>query len=249
MHEQFGYGRTVSAEPDFQRLAGTIGDATRIRMLMLLMEGRALTAKELAYGAGVQPATATAHLQRLLRDRVIAVAVQGRHKYFHLASSQIGQLLELMLVVAPHGEARTPPPSARGLEAIRVARFCYDHLAGQLGTRIAEVLLARGLLRAARTPRGTKELTLTRDGEAWFDELGVNLDAARRSRRRFALRCLDWSERRDHLAGSLGAALAARLVELGWLARRRDSRVVAITGAGRDALMARFRLCFEGAAA
>src|SRR5262245_49636777 len=121
----------MNSEPDFSRLARTIGDATRMRMLVLLMEGRALTAKELAYGSGVEPATATAHLARLQSDGLLSSVAQGRHKYFRLASPAVAQLVESMMVLAPRAR-----PS-RELEDIHVARFCYDHLAGRLGTRLA----------------------------------------------------------------------------------------------------------------
>src|SRR5690606_12332769 len=110
MRQRFGYRRTMDQEPDIEGFARTLGDPTRMKMLILLMEGRALTAKELAYGSGVEPATATAHLKRLLDDRLIAVAVQGRHKYVRLASPDVAQLIELMLAVAPRVALRRPQP-------------------------------------------------------------------------------------------------------------------------------------------
>lgn len=231
----------MADEPGLARLARSLGDATRIRMLELLMEGRALTAKELAYGSGVQPATATAHLQRLVRDAVLAVQSQGRHKYFRLASPRMGELLELMMVLAPPSGPAAPPPGP--VEPLRVARLCYDHLAGQLGTRLTGVLTARRLLTAPG--RTSREYGVTRSGARWFEELGVQLQPLRASRRRFAFPCLDWSERRDHLAGALGAALAERLLSLGWLSRTRSSRALNITRAGQKGLVARFGLYFE----
>lgn len=213
--------------PDIGRLAQTIGDATRIRMLALLAEGRALTAKELAYGAGVEPATATAHLRRLEGDGLLSSTAQGRHKYFRLASPVVGQLVESLMVIVPRPYGVAKPDS----EPIRLARFCYDHLAGSLGTRLAETLAARGLLAAAG-----KAFVLTRKGQRWFESFGIDLAGLRRSRRQFAYRCLDWSERKDHLAGALGTALAQRMLALGWLERHRRSRVVSVTVAGRRGL-------------
>src|SRR4051794_41151713 len=130
----------MDAQPDLDRIAKTIGDATRMRMLALLMEGRALTAKELAYGAGVEPATATAHLRRLQNDGLLGCVSQGRHKYFRLASPAVAQLVESVMVLAP----RAPRRRAGALEDIHVARFCYDHLAGRLGTRLTRSLVRRG---------------------------------------------------------------------------------------------------------
>src|SRR5262245_39108318 len=134
--------------PDLSRLARTIGDATRIRMLTLLMDGRALTAKELAYSAGVEPATATAHLHRQLGDRFFTARAQGRHKYFRLGSPDVARFMESLMVVAPPARSlRQPGPQG---DPIRAARFCYDHLADRLGTRLTEALVAKGWVRLAK---------------------------------------------------------------------------------------------------
>lgn len=219
--------------PDIESLARTIGDPTRIKMLTLLMEGRALTAKELAYGAGVEPATATAHLKRLLEERLVSVSAQGRHKYVRLASPDVAQLMELMMAVAPRANVRRPVP--RVAETLRHARMCYDHLAGELGIGITEGLVQQGLLR-----KEEDAFAVTKKGAAWFGDLGIDLDKTRGLRRKFASQCLDWSERRDHLGGALGAALAERLIDLGWIARKRNSRAVAVTEAGRKSLTRQF---------
>jgi DNA-binding transcriptional ArsR family regulator len=217
----------MSAELDLDRFARTLGDATRMRMLVLLMEGRALTAKELAYGAGVEPATATSHLARLRDDGLLTSVAQGRHKYFRLASADVARLVESVMVLAP----RAARPAGAELKDLRLARFCYDHLAGRLGTGLADALVSTGAL--AEDGDG---FAVTDAGIGRFAALGVDVAAVRRGRRRFAARCLDWSERRDHLAGSLGAALADRLLALGWIERRRDTRAVRITDAGRRGL-------------
>jgi len=223
----------MEQEPDIETLARTIGDPTRIKMLTLLMEGRALTAKELAYGAGVEPATATAHLKRLLEERLVSVSAQGRHKYVRLASPDVAQLMELMMAVAPRANVRRPVP--RVAETLRHARMCYDHLAGELGIGITEGLVQQGLLR-----KEEDAFAVTKKGAAWFGEFGIDLDKTRGLRRKFASQCLDWSERRDHLGGALGAALAERLIDLGWIARKRNSRAVVVTEAGRKSLTRQF---------
>jgi DNA-binding transcriptional ArsR family regulator len=221
----------MNAEPDLARIAATVGDPRRIQMLALLMEGRALTAKELALGAGVEPATATAHLKRLLEDGLLESASQGRHKYFRFASEHVAQLVESLMRVAP---PRKAAPAARGDEPIRAARFCYDHLAGSLGTGLLALMLRKGWLQDVTGDAGQLELT-PKGGKA-LAQIGLDLDAARERRRRFACRCLDWSERQDHLGGALGAALAERFRTAHWIERVKHSRVVHITPLGLEGL-------------
>ncbi|MBI2516554.1 MAG: winged helix-turn-helix transcriptional regulator [Opitutae bacterium] len=223
------------AEPDVARVARTIGDPTRIRMLTLLMEGRALTAKELAYGAGVEPATATAHLRRLLGDELVVVRAQGRHKYFQLASPHVARCVESLLVLAPSGPAAPP----RSEHPLREARYCYDHLAGRLAIRLTHALLERKHL-----VQRDAEFVPTPAGERWFAAFGIDLAALARSRRKFAPVCMDWSERQDHIGGALGAALAQRLQEARWLKRKPGTRAVTVSPAGHQALARHFG--FEG---
>ena len=217
-----------ATEPDLPRLAATVGDARRIRMLALLMEGRALTAKELALGAGIEPATASAHLKRLLDDGLLEAAAQGRHKYFRFANAQVAQLVESMMHLAPRRPA--PHRSARAGEPVRHARYCYDHLAGQVGTGLFTLMMARRWLRDDESE--ARQLQLTPRGEQAMRGLGVDIEAAQARRRQFACRCLDWSERRDHLAGALGAAVAERMQALKWIERQKHSRAVKVTAAG-----------------
>lgn len=222
----------MHAEPDLARLAATVGDPRRIQMLALLMEGRALTAKELALGAGIAPATATAHLRRLLDDGLLAGTSQGRHKYFRLASEHVAHLVESLMRVAP----RRPPEAVQAAEPIRQARYCYDHLAGSLGTGLLALLLRKGWLVNDSADSAAKQLELTPKGTRAFTALGLDLAGARARRRQFACRCLDWSERRDHLGGALGAALAEYLQAAHWIERKKHSRVVAVTALGREQL-------------
>jgi DNA-binding transcriptional ArsR family regulator len=220
----------MDAEPDLARIASAVGDASRIRMLALLMEGRALTAKELALGAGIEPATATSHLKRLQDDGLLAAAAQGRHKYFRFANDDVAQLVETMMRVAP----RKPVARAAPHEPIRAARFCYDHLAGSLGTGLFTAMLRKGWLEGDAAD--ATQLLLTAKGEKALSQQGVDVAAARARRRRFACRCLDWSERQDHLGGALGAAIAERFHAAKWIERQKHSRVVRVTTAGREAI-------------
>lgn len=217
-------------EPDLARIAATVGDASRIRMLALLMEGRALTAKELALGAGVEPATATSHLKRLLEDGLLEATAQGRHKYFRFASDEVAQVVESLMRIAPRRKAAPPTPQA----PIRRARFCYDHLAGELGTDLFSLMQRKKWLE----PDGAdgRQLRLTARGTRALEQIGVDVEAARARRRLFACRCLDWSERQDHLGGALGAAVAQRLLALRWIERTKHSRVVRVTSAGESGL-------------
>jgi hypothetical protein len=200
-------------------------------MLTLLMEGRALTAKELAYGAGVEPATGTAHLRRLSADGLVVVRAQGRHKYFCLSSPQVAHCVESLLVLAPPGR----PVPARVPHPLREARFCYDHLAGRLAIRITQALHTRGLI-----VRRDAEFLPTRRGERWFATFGIDLPAIEHSRRKIAPACMDWSERKDHIGGAIGAALAHVLLDAKWIKRQPDSRAVAVTPSGRTALLTHF---------
>jgi DNA-binding transcriptional ArsR family regulator len=233
-------GGMTTGAPDLTRLAGTLGDATRIRMLGLLMDGRALTAKELAYGSGVGPATATGHLQRLAADKLVVSTVQGRYKYFRIATPEVAACMEAMLVLAPRAGAQGNRDASATPDPVREARFCYDHLAGKLGVAITARLLSGGRLNPA--PGAEPRYDLTAQGEKWFAGVGVDVRRVREQRRRFACPCLDWSERRDHLAGALGAALADALLVRGWTVREREGRVARVTAAGVRGLKSSLRL-------
>lgn len=222
----------TNAEPDLARVASTVGDARRIQMLALLMEGRALTAKELALGAGITPATASSHLKRLLDDGLLASTSQGRHKYFRLASEQVAHLVESLMRVAP----RRQPEAVHASDPIRKARYCYDHLAGSLGTGLLATLARKGWLVNDIHAALDKQMDITPKGIKAITTLGIDLAGARARRRQFACRCLDWSERRDHLGGALGAALAEHLLAERWIERKKHSRVVLVTDIGRARL-------------
>jgi DNA-binding transcriptional ArsR family regulator len=216
-------------------VASLVGDPGRANMLASLMDGRALTAGELAFAAGVTPATASGHLAKLTRGRLLAAVAQGRHRYFRLASPEVARMLEsIMLVGAEQPQPRRATP--RVDPRLREARTCYDHLAGRLGVALADVLVTEGSILLGREAG-----EVTPSGLARFEALGVRLDGPKATRRLLCRPCLDWSERRPHLAGRLGAAMLQRFLALGWLVRPRDGRAVQITEDGRQGFAARVR--------
>ena len=220
--------------PSIVRIAALIGDHARADVLTALMADRALTATELAGIAGVTKQTISAHLAKLLDAGLVSVEHQGRHRYFRLADHDVAQLLESLMGVAFRTGAVRLRSSPRE-PALRKARVCYDHLAGELGVLAFEALLVRRIFKS-----DTNGLTLTNLGAAWFAELGIDAAAAASKRRAFCRPCLDWGERRHHLGGALGTALLERLFALGWARRAKDSRVVGFTPKGELAFRALF---------
>jgi DNA-binding transcriptional ArsR family regulator len=220
----------MSVEPDLARIAQTVGDPTRIRMLAQLLDGRALTAKELSYGAGVGPATGTAHLRRLMDDALLSSTTQGRHKYFRLASSDVARTIEALTALA-----RPSLQPDDSLAPIRAARFCYDHLAGRVAIQIVTSLLENNFVTI-----DSKAFVVTRKGAQCFSRLSIDIESLAHSRRKFAPLCLDWSERKDHIGGALGAALATKMLDENWITRKPGSRVVTVTRTGRRALARHF---------
>lgn len=222
--------------PNIVGIAALIGDHARADILTALMGGQALTATELAGVAGVTKQTVSAHLSKLLGAGLLAVESQGRHRYFRLAERDVADLLERLMGVAYRVGAVRLRSSPRE-PALRKARVCYDHLAGELGVLVFDALKERRLLAA-----GGADLRLTKSGRAIFQDLGIALDALEAERRALCRPCLDWSMRRHHLAGALGAALLRRCIELGWARRAKDSRVVSFSGSGERSLKKAFGL-------
>jgi DNA-binding transcriptional ArsR family regulator len=217
----------LSMEPDISSLAALISEPARGRMLVALLDGRSLPATELALRAGITCQTASSHLAKLTEGRLLQVVPQGRHRYYRIANARVADLLESMARFAPRKETcRLEPKSP-----VQIARTCYNHLAGSLGVRITDAIVGRGLLREVG-----RDYQLPKKGAQWFSELGIDTGALRKSGRVFARQCLDWSERRNHLAGALGSALAEHVFERGWIERVRESRAVRITDLGRREL-------------
>jgi DNA-binding transcriptional ArsR family regulator len=215
-------------------IAALIGDVARANMLSALMDGRALTASELAWHSGVSPQTASGHLAKLSEANLIAVTRQGRHRYYRLAGPEVAQAIEALMAVASFGPKRHRPVGPKD-EALRNARTCYDHLAGRLGIAIADALTSNGYIVLSESAGA-----LTDDGHRFVCSLGIDLTLERGNSRAVCRTCLDWSERRPHLAGRLGAALCTRMFDLGWVERIRDSRALAVTPTGRQGLREAF---------
>lgn len=218
-------------EPRLARVAAIVADPARSRMLAYLLAGEYASASELAKAASVAPATASGHLGKLLDAKFVVCEPRGRHRYYRLADAEVAHALEALALVAErdaHDTAWAHPQRAR----LRLARCCYGHLAGQLGVSVFDALQRGG--RLASIADGFE---LTDSGRAWLEGLGMNPSPAN-SRRRFAYRCLDWSERRDHLAGQLADELYQHFTAKGWL-RRASGRAVEITVTGRQELLPR----------
>jgi DNA-binding transcriptional ArsR family regulator len=226
----------MSDAPQIAEVAALVGDPARASMLCALLGGRALTATELAHVAGVSPQTTSGHLGKLHAARLLVLMKQGRHRYYRLAGPQVGQMLEGIMNVAMQGPPRYQPKS-RLDDAMRHARTCYDHFAGTLGVGLADRMTERELV-----VLGDEAGEVTPAGLGFLSRLGVDLTAARARRRVFCRPCLDWTERRPHIGGAVGAALAQRCFELNWVERIRDSRALRITPAGRRGLIEHFGL-------
>ena len=223
----------MASNAKFAEVAALAGDPARAGMLHALMDGRALTASELARVAGITPQTASGHLGRLAAAGLVQVQTQGRHRYHRLASPAVARMMESIMQVASGLEGMRPAPVTGPRDAaLRAARTCYDHLAGRLGVALADGLVAGGHVELASDAG-----LVTDAGIALFERIGVDiasLSAARGKRARVLCRpCLDWSERRPHLAGAVGAALCARSLEEGWIRRIDGTRAVAITPKGQ----------------
>lgn len=215
-------------QPRFARVAAAIGDPTRALMLSRLLDGRCYTATELAGHAGVAASTASQHLKLLVDEGLAQVRAQGRHRYFMLADADVAHALEALLRVADGAlpeSTRWREPAMRGL---RHARSCYGHLAGELGVRLCEAMVAQGWVVEA----GGREYALTAAGRDGLAQMGVPTEALEARTRRQLYGCVDWSERRDHFAGPLAVAMLEAWIAQGWLRRERDSRELTLTATG-----------------
>ena len=210
-------------------IGALVGDPGRANMLVALIDGRALTARELAEQAGVTPQTASGHLAKLAAGNLIVVEQQGRHRFHRLASADVARMLESMMQAAVLG-ARGAKPVRTGPrdEALRAARTCYDHLAGRLGVGLADSMTARDLIRL-----DVDGGLVTTEGRQFLQTFGIDVEHAAHGKRVFCRPCLDWSERRSHLAGAIGAQLMDRCFELGWIRRQAGTRAVAVTPGGQ----------------
>ncbi|MBB3021159.1 DNA-binding transcriptional ArsR family regulator [Microvirga lupini] len=218
--------------PVIASVAALLGDPARANILTALMDGRALTVSELAEAAGVTLQTASGHLAKLDAANLLTAEKQGRHRYFRLSGSDVAQVLEALMGLAQRTGAtrvRTGPKDV----ALRSARICYDHLAGERGVALLKGARERCLI------EGEKDLALTEKGRAFFAGFGIDLAALEKGRRPVCRACLDWSERHSHLGGALGAAILSRMIDKGWV-RRETGRVLTFTCEGVKGFEAAF---------
>ncbi len=221
--------------PDIARIAALVGDPARANILTALLDGQALTASELAEAAGITPQTASSHLSKLSDAALVVVQPQGRHRYWRLEGNDVAHLLEALMGLATKaGHVRTK----RGPNdpALRKARICYDHLAGDYGVLLFDSLKKKKILTADKT-----SLTLTPKGLAFFTKLGIDVPTLRQQRRPLCKECLDWSVRRSHLAGALGASILDYIVAEKWAKKHNTSRVINFTTSGEKQFLS--QLC------
>jgi DNA-binding transcriptional ArsR family regulator len=226
---------TLSPEVAVSTVATAIGDRARARILMSLMDGRARTATELGIVAEIGASTASVHLQRLTTAGLISVRRQGKHRYYSLSGTEVATLLEGL---SAFPDASPPAPACRAPQRLRAARTCYDHIAGVVGVALRERLSALGWL-TTHASEGDETYDVSTSGVSAFNALGLDLEGARRARRRFAYGCLDWTERRYHLGGSLGAAFLMLARKRGWVIPDLDSRALRVSDLGRRQMLER----------
>ena len=226
------------ADAAVSRIAAAIGERARARMLYCLMDGHARTSTELAVVADVSPSTASVHLNRLKAEHLVKVLVQGKHRFYSLEGPNVASALEGLSVLAGVSRDKFVPSTPSRL---RAARTCYDHMAGTVGVLLHDRFKALGWLSDGSTD-GDNAYDLTRDGEKGFESLGIDLEATRTLRRRFAYACLDWSERRPHVGGALAAGLLKVALKRKWVTQDLDSRTLGVTNLGRREMLTRFGL-------
>jgi DNA-binding transcriptional ArsR family regulator len=244
----------MPGDADIAKIGGLVADPARARILLALGDGRALPASVLAGEAGVAASTTSAHLAKLVEGRLLTVQRHGRHRYFRVAGPEVAELIEALARLSPPAPVRSLKQGTRA-QAVRFARTCYDHLAGMLGTGLMGALLDRGLMNGGdgvfdpgaanddrlAAPGFDLDYRLTPRGVQALGTFGIDFDSLPR-RRPLIRYCVDWSEQRHHLAGSLGAALADRMFDLGWLRLARRGRAVHVTDDGYDGLREQFGL-------
>jgi DNA-binding transcriptional ArsR family regulator len=230
----------VEQHPDIavSKIAAAIGDPARARILYSLSDGHARTSTELAVVAGVSPSTTSAHLNRLMTEHLIKVLAQGKHRYYSLEGPNVARVLEGLSVLAGGFRHSFVPNTPNRL---RMARTCYDHIAGTLGVLLHDRFLTLGWFSASSND-GDRAYDLTSDGAKKLKALGIDVETTRKLRRRFAYACIDWSERRPHLGGALGASVLKLALKRKWVVQDLDSRALRITSVGRREMLARFGL-------
>jgi DNA-binding transcriptional ArsR family regulator len=222
-------GLAFSPEPDFSRTAALIGDPARAAMLCALFDGGEMTASELACRAGVAPNVASAHLAKLRDGGLLTMRPEGRQRLFRIANENVSQALEALTAISEPARIVSLSQSRISAE-LQAARSCYDHLAGRLGVAVTDALVSRAFI----APSGGRAFELSPKGAEFFSHLGIDVGGLRAQRRAFARQCIDWSERRPHLAGALGAALHHAFIANRWIERNASNRAVRLTPAGQS---------------
>lgn len=227
----------MNVSHQFKSVASLIGEPVRATVLWSLLDGRAYTATELAIVADVSPQSISMHLNKLVKENLLAVEKQGRHCYYRFSKPEVAYVIEAMANLLPTDKMKAVHESADSMSSIKYCRTCYDHLAGKIGVAITEQLLNQKIISSHE-----KQYDVTAKGIKWFEDIDVSVSALKSKRRVFARQCLDWSERKPHLAGSLGAALLAKMLELGWIRRTKNSRAITITSKGQTQFYKKFKL-------
>ncbi|MFB9077248.1 ArsR/SmtB family transcription factor [Flavobacterium procerum] len=223
-------------EDQFIKTASLIGDPTRASILWTLMDGRAFTATELAISANTSPQNISMHLGKLLDADLLCVEKQGRHKYYRFSNKEVAYALEAMASLIPKSEVSSKSKT-ENYPSIKFCRTCYDHLAGKIGVALTDSLLEQKII---LDKDNTFEVSL--EGEKWFSDFGINLEEAQKRKRIFLKPCLDWSERRNHIAGSVGTLLFNKMLQEDWIRKTENSRVIIVTGKGEKELFEYFKI-------
>ncbi|MFP7176984.1 ArsR/SmtB family transcription factor [Priestia filamentosa] len=226
----------MNANPNVAKIATLVSESSRAAILTVLLDGRFHPVNELAYMAGIKPQTASFHLTKMMDANVVAVEKQGRHRYYGILNEEVAQVMEFLLSLAPPVEVKSLKQATEDKQ-IRFARTCYDHLAGSLGIQLKDSLIEKGCVSEEQN-----EFLVTEEGYEFFKKLQIDMEKARKKRRSFSPKCLDWSERQHHLAGSLGNVILERLLELNWIQRLPNTRAIKITSEGRRGLKETFSI-------
>jgi DNA-binding transcriptional ArsR family regulator len=226
----------IQMEDQFIKTASLIGDPTRASILWTLLDGRAFTATELAIAVSTSPQNISMHLGKLLEADLLSVEKQGRHKYYRFSNKEVAYAVEAMANLVPKPKVSLKNKT-ENYPPIKFCRTCYDHLAGKIGVALTDNLLEQKIITETNT-----SFEITSEGKKWFADFGINLEEAQKQKRMFLKPCLDWSERRNHIAGSVGALLFNKMLKEDWLRRTKDSRAISITGKGEKELWKYFKI-------
>lgn len=223
-------------ENQFKQIASLIGDPTRAIIMWTLLDGRAFTATELALAANTSPQNISMHLAKLVQAELLSVESQGRHKYYKFSNKDIAYAIEAMANLLPHTMDKSGLHKENN-SAIRQCRTCYDHLAGKVGVALTESLLQQNII-----IENESVFEVSEKGLQWFSELDIDIGELKKQRRSFLRPCLDWSERRHHIAGSLAAALLNKMLQNDWIRRTKNSRAIIITAKGQNEFYKQLKL-------